>query len=172
MKDIIRMNQLAGIITEGQARKMMAILNENEGTESRLNELEFGPDEIPTVQQFKDEYLGPGEFIKLNINGQEYEALRASEYGKASYLVRKKGETNRLYDILGYDNLKTFLLTGKVNPKFVNITKMNNPDDPSGKDGMSYVHQGYSRTPYLENDPFHAEWKAKLEKEKAKQNNK
>jgi hypothetical protein len=28
MKDIIRMNQLAGIITEGQARKIMAILNE------------------------------------------------------------------------------------------------------------------------------------------------
>lgn len=30
MKDIIRMNQLAGIITEGQAEKMMAILTEEE----------------------------------------------------------------------------------------------------------------------------------------------
>ena len=30
MKDIIRMNQLAGIITEGQARKMMEILTEGE----------------------------------------------------------------------------------------------------------------------------------------------
>jgi hypothetical protein len=28
MKDLIRMNQLAGIITEGQANKMMQILNE------------------------------------------------------------------------------------------------------------------------------------------------
>jgi hypothetical protein len=28
MKDLIRMNQLAGTITEGQARKMMAVLNE------------------------------------------------------------------------------------------------------------------------------------------------
>jgi hypothetical protein len=28
MKDLIRMNQLAGIITEGQAKKMMDILNE------------------------------------------------------------------------------------------------------------------------------------------------
>lgn len=28
MKDIIRMNQLAGIITEGQAKKMMQVLNE------------------------------------------------------------------------------------------------------------------------------------------------
>jgi TolB-like protein len=30
MKDLIRMNQLAGTITEGQARKMIAILNEAE----------------------------------------------------------------------------------------------------------------------------------------------
>ena len=30
MKDIIRMNQLAGIITESQAKKMMAILNEEQ----------------------------------------------------------------------------------------------------------------------------------------------
>ena len=30
MKDIIRMNQLAGIITEGQARKMLEVLNEVE----------------------------------------------------------------------------------------------------------------------------------------------
>ena len=29
MKEIIRMNQLAGIITEGQARKIMEILNED-----------------------------------------------------------------------------------------------------------------------------------------------
>jgi hypothetical protein len=28
MKDIIRMNQLAGVITEGQAKKIMTILNE------------------------------------------------------------------------------------------------------------------------------------------------
>jgi len=30
MKELIRMNQLAGIITESQAKKMIAILNENE----------------------------------------------------------------------------------------------------------------------------------------------
>lgn len=33
MKDIIRMNQLAGIITEGQAKKMIQVLNEDEGTD-------------------------------------------------------------------------------------------------------------------------------------------
>ena len=31
MKDIIRMNKLAGTITESQAKRMMGILNENEG---------------------------------------------------------------------------------------------------------------------------------------------
>ena len=30
MKDTIRMNQLAGLITEGQAKKMMQVLNEEE----------------------------------------------------------------------------------------------------------------------------------------------
>jgi hypothetical protein len=30
MKDLIRMNQLAGVITEGQAKKMMEVLNEGE----------------------------------------------------------------------------------------------------------------------------------------------
>lgn len=34
MKDLIRMNQLAGIITEGQAKKMMEILNEENGNKS------------------------------------------------------------------------------------------------------------------------------------------
>jgi len=32
MKDIIRMSQLAGIITEGQAKKMMEVLNEEDGS--------------------------------------------------------------------------------------------------------------------------------------------
>ncbi len=32
MKDLIRINQLAGIITEGQAKKMMEILDEKETT--------------------------------------------------------------------------------------------------------------------------------------------
>ena len=36
MKDIIRMQQLAGIITEGQAKKMMAVLNEEDSYESEV----------------------------------------------------------------------------------------------------------------------------------------
>jgi hypothetical protein len=44
MKDLIRMNQLAGVITEGQAKKMMRILNE----ENEENE-----DEIPLTPKVK-----------------------------------------------------------------------------------------------------------------------
>jgi hypothetical protein len=56
MKDIIRMNQLAGIITEGQAKKMMTILNEEEVDEmATLNEAN------PDVTKFKN-YLNKKSF--------------------------------------------------------------------------------------------------------------
>jgi len=48
MKDIIRMNQLAGIITEGQARKMMQILNENESFKK--------PSEDSDIESLKKRY--------------------------------------------------------------------------------------------------------------------
>ena len=38
MKDIIRMNQLAGLITEGQARKMMEVLNEADSDVEKLKD--------------------------------------------------------------------------------------------------------------------------------------
>jgi hypothetical protein len=59
MKDIIRMNQLAGIITEGQARKMMAILNENE--ENEENE-EYND----IIKKLKSKYSPEGIEIKNN----------------------------------------------------------------------------------------------------------
>lgn len=40
MKDIIRMNQLAGIITEGQAKKMMEVLDENNEFLKLLDDLD------------------------------------------------------------------------------------------------------------------------------------
>ena len=43
MKDIIRMNQLAGIITEGQAKKMMKVLNEEEETKYFQLGYNYGP---------------------------------------------------------------------------------------------------------------------------------
>lgn len=38
MKDLIRMNQLAGLITENQAQKMMAVLNEDQRVKYKENE--------------------------------------------------------------------------------------------------------------------------------------
>jgi len=41
MKDIIRMNQLAGIITEGQAKKMMEVLGEENEMSNILTQEDF-----------------------------------------------------------------------------------------------------------------------------------
>jgi hypothetical protein len=56
MKDIIRMNQLAGIITEGQAKKMLEVLNENESTKKRFIKEEY---ENVTLEDFIETYVGP-----------------------------------------------------------------------------------------------------------------
>jgi hypothetical protein len=49
MKDIIRMNQLAGIITEGQAKKMLKVLNEGV-VSAPLSNLEWKLD--PKVKEY------------------------------------------------------------------------------------------------------------------------
>jgi hypothetical protein len=63
MKDIIRMNQLAGIITEGQAKKMMEVLDKT-----------FTPEDIQSLAsnldsefRFSPETL-KGRFIDLGIS--------------------------------------------------------------------------------------------------------
>jgi hypothetical protein len=65
MKDIIRMNQLAGIITEGQAKKMMEILDEKETT----NEL-FGLGSKIQVTDKTDKNklvkVGTGDLVAYN----------------------------------------------------------------------------------------------------------
>jgi hypothetical protein len=65
MKDIIRMNQLAGIITEGQAKKMMKILDEKETT----NEL-FGLGSKIQVTDKADKNklvkVGTGDLVAYN----------------------------------------------------------------------------------------------------------
>ena len=57
MKDIIKMNKLAGLITESQARRMMEILNENEG---------MGKDElVKKIKNLRDFGL-TGDKIEFN----------------------------------------------------------------------------------------------------------
>jgi hypothetical protein len=68
MKDLIRMNQLAGIITEGQAKKMIQILNE----ENKENE-----DEVPLTSKVKS-------FINKAISDSkkdgEFENLKKADW--------------------------------------------------------------------------------------------
>jgi hypothetical protein len=52
MKDIIRMNQLAGLITEGQAKKMMQVLNEENGTKSLKD---FVEEYITDIDEFMND---------------------------------------------------------------------------------------------------------------------
>jgi len=54
MKDIIRMNQLAGIITEGQAKKMMKILNENENENFDEDDDDEDDEFVDINQAFKE----------------------------------------------------------------------------------------------------------------------
>ena len=68
MKDIIRMNQLAGIITEGQTRKMMAVLNENFTVQDNSFEKEFkylkiSPEKFKTGDLFLRAPKEGGEFF-------------------------------------------------------------------------------------------------------------
>jgi hypothetical protein len=67
MKDIIRMNQLAGIITEGQARKMMQILNEDIDENDRItSSFKSSPKSLPwnnIEQAFKKSGLTGEEFF-------------------------------------------------------------------------------------------------------------
>jgi hypothetical protein len=55
MKEIIRMNQLAGIITEGQARKMMQVLGEGIDSTDDVTLVKYGvdPDNQNEVESYK-----------------------------------------------------------------------------------------------------------------------
>jgi hypothetical protein len=66
MKDIIRMNQLAGIITEGQAKKMMAILNEDMGSSLKVNLAKINA--LPGVEKMAPKYLN---LLKQKLGAEE-----------------------------------------------------------------------------------------------------
>lgn len=105
MKDIIRMNQLAGIITEGQAKKMMEILNEDKST------LDEEPtNQIPTIADFKNS--NPLRGIKMNIGGKEHKLSRYAASDGVSYHAHRK-EDGQIFDFMNYNELKDFIKTGK-----------------------------------------------------------
>jgi hypothetical protein len=71
MKEIIRMNQLAGLITEGQAKKMIQILNES----SLDLKVKFTPEYIKNEKQdlfYTEKGLADGFEI---MNGKKVKAI-------------------------------------------------------------------------------------------------
>ena len=71
MKDIIRMQQLAGIITENKARKMMKILNENIGSTDSVKLFDF-PQNINDVDSHEE--MG----FKVEVDNENEETYYAS----------------------------------------------------------------------------------------------
>jgi len=77
MKDIIRMNQLAGIITEGQAKKMLKALNENEVSNKYVVEDDgfymIDPKKaFEYLKQFNNKEVSAKQFIKDDEGFEEF----------------------------------------------------------------------------------------------------
>ena len=82
MKDIIRMNQLAGVITEGQAKKMMEILNEEDG--SILTQDDF---DILKNKGFEINFVNPKDHL---FYIERYYKLPKADWRYLNNLLQKK----------------------------------------------------------------------------------
>jgi hypothetical protein len=80
MKDIIRMNQLAGIITEGQARKMIQALNENENPVM----LGVGDQITPDMLKNPSDFDFPMEIVSFSNDG-------SGDTVRVKRILKKKG---------------------------------------------------------------------------------
>jgi hypothetical protein len=78
MKEIIRMNQLAGIITEGQAKKMMQVLSEGIESTDDVSLVEYGvrPNQIEAYKKlgFKLDYK-PNDVVIATLSFKGYDWL-------------------------------------------------------------------------------------------------
>ena len=82
MKEIIRMNQLAGLITEGQARKMMQVLNEGTESTDNVKLVEYGV-RSNQVEAYKklgfeiDEQPNDVLIARMSFNGYDWMSVLA-----------------------------------------------------------------------------------------------
>ena len=83
MKDIIRMQQLAGIITENKAKKMVTILNENMGSTDSVKLFDF-PENVEDVTSYKK--IGFNVGIDDEVNGIYFAELTFKGYDWMSVL--------------------------------------------------------------------------------------
>ena len=84
MKDIIRMQQLAGVLTEDKAKKMMTILNENLGTTDSVKLFDF-PDDIKDAGSYKK--IGFNVGVDDEVNGIYFAELTFKGYDWMSVLA-------------------------------------------------------------------------------------
>jgi len=96
MKDLIRMNQLAGIITEGQARKMMEVLNEGTGTYTSKEILFPSSKKAPKPEEFKVDMMVTSNryYVSQEELNQGMGRITAVSPNKITY---KKGD-GKLYN--------------------------------------------------------------------------
>jgi hypothetical protein len=120
MKELIRMNQIAGTITEGQARKMLAILNENEVVKERsdskiegdFNAMDFpGPSKKEAIAYLKTpEGMKAIQILKNVVNAQEFDyqdlikAIKKSRFPKMNHFRAAAAKAGLELDNLGMDN--------------------------------------------------------------------
>ena len=78
MKDIIRMNQLAGTITEGQANKMMIALNENNISE--ISDEMYERMEGLVNQNDLDTFISAATNIMGDLSDEGFEAKDVFDY--------------------------------------------------------------------------------------------
>jgi hypothetical protein len=71
MKDIIRLNQLAGTITEGQAKKMLKILNENKNSSDLIVHYYKQPDDYNEKGLADDFHKVKGKKVKYIVGYTE-----------------------------------------------------------------------------------------------------
>jgi hypothetical protein len=88
MKDIIRMQQLAGIITEGQARKMMQVLNEEDTLKQDV--LDFWDTLLDDAAQSDGEYEAEWDTEFFIEQYPEYKERKA-EVEKVVKILKKEG---------------------------------------------------------------------------------
>ena len=98
MKDIIRMNQLAGIITEGQTKKMMEVLDEEQNV--------FDKSDLTSVNPSDKEFEAIVNWLSSEYDFDEIEdMLSNSKISKKDDIITIQ-YSNGVEDIVKYHNGK------------------------------------------------------------------
>jgi hypothetical protein len=124
MKDIIRMQQLAGILTEGQARKMMQVLNEEDTLKQDV--LDFWDTLLDDAAQSDGEYEAEWDTEFFIEQYPEYKERKA-EVEKVVKILKKEGTLtpSEFFDST-YDRPKT-------SPKKTTGTSTASKPNPKGR---------------------------------------